>query len=255
MKTIFKKSWLSGVLTVMCILTVMCVMLTVASMPVSAGVEVKGLVYASQITDKGLVLTGNTNLVMDRDLVLTSISGNYDLTVSGSGKLTVWAKWIKSDAISVASLNVQTDLQVEAGSEEHCAIYATKGVRFTGDSLDVKGCTGIRTTGGDVVMDAVEVTITASHGAGVIANSGSVLITPITWRLPAARAEKQAVRRRQFVPPVTANTASLAITAFLKSGPPTKTDIGRNASAVKRLNQALTATKTPTAAVISARHR
>jgi len=117
MKTIFKKRWFSGVLTVMCILTVMCVMLTVASMPVSAGVEVKGLVYASQITDKGLVLTGNTNLVMDRDLVLTSISGNYDLTVSGSGKLTVWAKWIKSDAISVASLNVQTDLQIEAGSE------------------------------------------------------------------------------------------------------------------------------------------
>ena len=178
MKTFYNKRLLRSTLMVLCMVTVLCVMLPLTSLPSFARQEVSGTVYASQIDDKAMVLTGDTNLVMDEDLILTSISGKYNLTVTGTGKLTVWAKWIESDAISVASLNVQTDLQVEAGSKEHCGIYTTGGFHFKGNVLDVTSYnTGIRATGGDILIVAKELNVAVNTGAGLLANNGSINVS------------------------------------------------------------------------------
>ena len=62
--------------------------LVAATLTVSAA-KVSGTVNASSITDGSLTLTGDTTLWMDTDLVLSKITGDYELRVEGSGKLTV----------------------------------------------------------------------------------------------------------------------------------------------------------------------
>ena len=83
-----------------------------AAMPVFAQ-NITGLIYASGIrANEGVVLMGDTTLNMDTDLTVPSIEGDYNLTVQGSGKLTVNGN---GNGIAVKSLSCTSDLFIQTG--------------------------------------------------------------------------------------------------------------------------------------------
>ena len=83
-----------------------------AALPVAAQ-NIIGLQSASYIrAGEDLVLFGDTTLVMDQDLTVPSIQGDYHLTVEGSGKLTVNGD---GNGIAVKSLTCTSDLFIQTG--------------------------------------------------------------------------------------------------------------------------------------------
>lgn len=106
-------------------------------MPLTArAVNVWGAIAASKITaNADLVLTADTTLNMDKDLCLSSIRGDYSLTVKGSGTLTVRNTGI---AIDVKKLNAQSDLVLESANGDY-AIRTTNDVHIDNNYLFVNG--------------------------------------------------------------------------------------------------------------------
>ena len=72
-----------------------------------------GMMSASYMrANEDVVLFGDTTLVMDQDLTVPSIQGDYHLTIEGSGKLTVNGG---DNGIDVKSLHCTSDLFVQPG--------------------------------------------------------------------------------------------------------------------------------------------
>ena len=85
MKHSISKRMISALLTFVMVVG----LIPIAAIPVFAQ-NISGLMYASGINaNKGVVLTGETTLVMDTDLTVAYIEGNFDFNIEGSGTLTV----------------------------------------------------------------------------------------------------------------------------------------------------------------------
>jgi len=138
MKSRTRKSIISIVLALVMVLA----LLPTGIIPVyAASVEVSGAVSASSLSDGvSLVLTGDTELTVDRDITLSSISGEYKLTVTGSRKLTVNSS---GTAIGVKGLFVYADLHVQTQGR---AIDSKENVYIKNNYLFVNG--GIFSVGG-----------------------------------------------------------------------------------------------------------
>ena len=131
----------------------------------------KGTVYASQLAKGGnYVLQGDTTLVMDSDQSLSSIRGNYDLTIQDSGghKLTITMPMdpniitVNGDGhgISVKSLTCDADLNIKARKD---ALNIDGDIVYTAPTLGVTcGGDAVYSRNGDVyLIDVTSVMITA----------------------------------------------------------------------------------------------
>ena len=134
--------------------------------PTLALTNVSGTVYADDLSkNDSLNLIGDTILVMNKDLTLSSIEGEaYTLTVQGSGTLTVSSK---DCAVAVGTLVSYSDLVITTSSEDHYAMVVTNDVCFDAGSLAVSGGAGIIANAGDVSITADSIVITTDVGTAL----------------------------------------------------------------------------------------
>ena len=127
------------------------------SMPVHAADAVSGVVNANSVTASNLVLDGDTTMIMDADLVLSSISGPYDLDIEAvkGDPHTLTVNSTEGPALSVAKLTIGADVVLYA--YDSCAAEA-ESIAVTGGSLLAQGNPAIYASGGS---------ITAASGFGV----------------------------------------------------------------------------------------
>ena len=177
----------SRIIPFILIITVVIAMMLVLSIPTFAATsKVSGTVYASRLTaNDRLELTGDTKLVMDKDLTLGAISGkDYTLSVEGGGTLTLSTE---KCALEVGTLVANSDMVIVNSSRKHDAVIVTTDFYFNAGSLRVIGGCGIRSLYGNISIKASsEVNVSARIGAAVIAETGSVNITaPTLWATSA----------------------------------------------------------------------
>ena len=186
MKHKFSKQILSTLLAF-----VMVVGLIPAAAIPSRAQNVIGLIYASGIrANEGVVLYGDTILNMDADLTVPSIEGDYNLTIEGSGKLTVNGG---GNGIDVKSLDCSADLFVQPGwhaievSETvyiHNAdsfivggIYAEGNVEIHSNNATIAGNgNAIFSNGGNITLSGGTFDIGA-NGIAVVAETGGIYMT------------------------------------------------------------------------------
>ena len=158
-----------------------------ATIPVRAQ-NVIGLINASGIrANEGVVLYGDTTLNMDTDLTVPSIEGDYNLTVQGSGKLTVNGG---GNGIDIKSLNCSSDLFIQTGwhaIEAAGAVYINNAESFivggiyAGGHIDIQ-CGNATIAGNDYAISSALGSITLSggtfdigaNGRAVYANMGDI---------------------------------------------------------------------------------
>ncbi len=134
--------------------------------------EVKGSVYASTLSDNSdLKLTGDTTLMMDTNRTLRSISGIYNLTVQGSGKLTVNNP--SGHAVEAASLTCSTALTLIAKKD---GVYTGKEIKITKGPLSASvGGDGLCSRNGNITITC-DAAIAAGENA-IEAKDGNIYFT------------------------------------------------------------------------------
>jgi len=138
--------------------------------------EVSGSINASSISEEdGLVLTGDTVLKMDTNLILDYIKGDHALTVQGSGKLTVNGG---DNGIDVKSLHCTSDLFVQPGWH---AIDVTETVYI--DNADSFIVGGIYAEG-NIDIRSNNATI-GGNGNAIFSNGGNITLSGGTFDIGA----------------------------------------------------------------------
>ena len=145
------------------------------ALPVAAQ-NIIGLMNASGVrAGEGVVLFGDTTLVMDQDLTVPSIQGDYHLTIEGSGKLTVNGS---DNGIDVKSLHCTSDLFVQPGWH---AIEVSETVYIHNtDSFIVGGIYA----GGHIDIQCNNATI-AGNGNAIFSSLGNITLSGGTFDIGA----------------------------------------------------------------------
>jgi len=133
---------------------VACLLPTLAQTTSAATNKISGTVNASQIPNNcDVELTGDTTIILDRDLVLCSISGgDYALTVQGNHTLTVNNT---TTAIKVRTLNVSSKLVAQV-SKSGYALDVQGPVEIDSNYLYISG--GIQSKG-HVKITSIDATV------------------------------------------------------------------------------------------------
>ena len=138
--------------------------------------NVIGLMSASYIReDEDLILFGDTTLLMDQDLTVPSIRGDYHLTIEGSGKLTVNGS---GNGIDVKSLNCTSDLFIQTGWH---AIEVAETVYINNAESFIVG--GIY-AGGHIDIRSQNATI-AGNGNAIFSSLGNITLSGGTFDIGA----------------------------------------------------------------------
>ncbi|MBQ7088747.1 MAG: carbohydrate-binding domain-containing protein, partial [Clostridia bacterium] len=146
-----------------------------AALPVAAQ-NIIGMMSASYIrAGEDIVLFGDTTLVMDQDLTVPSIQGDYHLTIEGSGKLTVNGG---GNGIDVKSLHCTSDLFIQTGWH---AIEVSETVYIqNADSFIVGGIYA----GGHIDIRSNNATI-AGNGNAIFSSLGNITLSGGTFDIGA----------------------------------------------------------------------
>ena len=137
----------------------------------SGAINVSGIVDASTLVDNAeLVLTGNTNLYLDVNKTLKSISGDYTLTLSGGNILTLDNP--EGYAINVSSATINSPLVV---SSSYIAIGAQTGLTINNTVTATSTNTCMGTVDGTITINA-DVTAKTTSSAGILNRSGDIII-------------------------------------------------------------------------------
>ncbi|MBR2319730.1 MAG: carbohydrate-binding domain-containing protein, partial [Clostridia bacterium] len=146
-----------------------------AALPVAAQ-NITGLMYASTvIADQGVVLMGDTHLYMDIDLSVPYIEGDYNLTIDGSGRLTVNGS---DNGIDVKSLHCTSDLFVQPGWH---AIEVSETVYIHNTESFIVG--GIY-AGGHIDIQSNNATI-GGNGNAIFSSLGNITLSGGTFDIGA----------------------------------------------------------------------
>ncbi len=162
---------------------------------------VKGTVNASAIEAGDLVLTGNTTIVMDKDLSLRSISGNYALTVQDAGGHTMTVRTPLDEqtitangsghAISVASFTSDVDLNLTARKD---GLNIDREINITGGTVKINcGGDAIYSRNRYIGIKNATLDLTAGHGCVVTKNGGANVAVSGTGTLKTTGASSYCV--------------------------------------------------------------
>ena len=163
------------IISVLLAFVMMVGLIPAATMPARAQ-NVIGLINASGIrANEGVVLYGDTILNMDTDLTVPSIEGDYNLTVQGSGKLTVNGG---GNGIDVRSLNCSSNLFIQTGWH---AIEAAGAVYINNAESFIVG--GIY-AGGHIDIQCSNATI-AGNGNAIFSSLGNITLSGGTFDIGA----------------------------------------------------------------------
>ncbi|MBQ3202506.1 MAG: carbohydrate-binding domain-containing protein, partial [Clostridia bacterium] len=151
-------------------------LLLLGAVPVVSAQNVIGMMSASYIrAGEDVVLFGDTTLVMDQDLTVPSIQGDYHLTIEGSGKLTVNGG---GNGIDVKSLHCTSDLFIQTGWH---AIEVSETVYIqNADSFIVGGIYA----GGHIDIRSNNATI-AGNGNAIFSSLGNITLSGGTFDIGA----------------------------------------------------------------------
>ena len=156
-----------------------------------AAQNILGLMSASGVREgEGVVLYGDTTLIMDTDLTVPSIEGDYNLVIQGSGKLTVNGS---GTGIDVKSLNCSSDLYIQTGWHAievtdslyiqnaytfiNGGIYADGSIEIQSNNATIAGNgNAISSTGGNITLGGSTFDIGA-NGVAVFAETGNINMT------------------------------------------------------------------------------
>ena len=142
-----------------------------ASKASTSAVNISGSVNVSTLADNSeVVLTGNTNIYMDVNKTLKSITGDYMLTLSGGNILTLDNEG--GYAIDVSSVSINSPLRVLAS---YVAIGAQNGISINANVEATSSNTCIGTLKGDITISA-NVTATTNHSAAILNKGGNITI-------------------------------------------------------------------------------
>ena len=137
----------------------------------STATNVYGLIDASTLPDNAtIVLTGNTNLYMNVNKALQSISGDYTLTISGGNILTLNNP--EGYAIDVASATISAPLVV---SSSYIAIGAQTDLTINNSVKATSTNTCIGVVDGTIIINA-DVTAHTTSSAAILNRTGDVII-------------------------------------------------------------------------------
>ncbi len=146
-----------------------------AALPVAAQ-NIIGMMSASYIrADQDVVLFGDTTLVMDQDLTVPSIQGDYHLTIEGSGRLTVNGS---DNGIDVKSLHCTSDLFIQTGWH---AIEVSETVYIHNTESFIVG--GIY-AGGHIDIQCNNATI-GGNGNAIFSSLGNITLSGGTFDIGA----------------------------------------------------------------------
>lgn len=139
-------------------------------------INIKGTISASVLNDNvGVVLVADTKLNMDTDLTVPYIEGDYNLTIQGSGKLTVNGS---GNGIDVKSLTCYSDLFIQTGWH---AIEVTDTVYIQNAYAFING--GIYADG-DIDIYCNDATITG-NGNAISGTGGDITLSGGTFDIGA----------------------------------------------------------------------
>ena len=171
MKHKFSKQILSTLLAFVMVVG----LIPAAAIPARAQ-NIIGLQSASYMrAGEDIVLFGDTTLVMDQDLTVSSIQGDYHLTIEGSGKLTVNGG---GNGIAVKSLHCTSDLFIQTGWH---AIEVSETVYIqNADSFIVGGIYA----GGHIDIQSNNATI-AGNGNAIFSSLGNITLSGGTFDIGA----------------------------------------------------------------------
>ena len=142
-----------------------------ASKASTSAVNISGSLNVSTLADNSeVVLTGNTNIYMDVNKTLKSITGDYMLTLSGGNILTLDNEG--GYAIDVSSVSINSPLRVLAS---YIAIGAQNGISINANVEATSSNTCIGTLKGDITISA-NVTATTNHSAAILNKGGNITI-------------------------------------------------------------------------------
>jgi|GEM_PF-5838796 len=161
-------------------LTVVC-LLSVAALA-EAVETIEGEVLASTCPVGDIVLTGDATLIMDKDLILRSIRGNYDLTIQDQGGHTLTITMPMSDkvitangaghGISVKSLTCDADLDIKARKD---GLNIDGDINYTAKTLAVTcGGDAVYSRNGSVTLTGVSSAMLEAKGSCLYAAYGTV---------------------------------------------------------------------------------
>lgn len=143
----------------------------------------KDTVYASKLVTGGnYVLQGDTTLVMDTDLTLGSIRGDYALTIKDSGGHTLTITMPMSDSvitangaghgISVKTLTCDADLDIKARKD---GLNIDGDIHYTAGTLAVTcGGDAVYSRNGSVYLTGVSSAMLEAKGSCLYAPKGTV---------------------------------------------------------------------------------
>lgn len=186
MKHKFSKQILSTLLAFVMVVG----LIPAAAIPARAQ-NIIGLQSASYMrAGEDIVLFGDTTLMMDQDLTVLSIQGDYNLTIEGSGKLIVNGS---GNGIAVKSLYCESDLFVQPGghaidvsetvyiNNAECfvvgGIYAAGDIEIHSNNATIAGNNiAISSTGGNITLGGSTFDIGA-NGVAISAETGNINMT------------------------------------------------------------------------------
>ena len=148
--------------------------LPLKGMEVHAGDSISGYVNASAITASNIQLSGSTTINMDTDLELWTLRGPYDLTITGSGKLTVSSN--SGPAIQAKQLRME-NTGVFAYSADSNAIEVAEFLYAHDSWVEAKGVdSGIYVAWGNATFDNCMATIIATAYNGLYAYTNATFL-------------------------------------------------------------------------------
>jgi len=178
-----------SILFLLSFVTVMALLMTV-----TASADDPTVMFTSQIPDnQDVKLTEDTVIYVDTPRVLSSITGDYNLTIRGEEPLIINAG--NFSAIDVNSLSVSTNLTATSTSDRVFCIDAYEGFTFNGSALSVKGHGGIYCESGDVILNSGDIEI-FGNGREAIRTQGK-LVADVRTILLSCRMEEDAEKWHQ----------------------------------------------------------
>jgi|GEM_PF-4016594 len=146
-------------------------------------VSVSGNVYASDLPDGAdVIITGNTTLSIDANKTISSISGDYELTLSGSSAYTLKVIAASGDAINVKRATISGNVTAETSSGygihitgEHNA--SLTDLTITSGTVNAAGEGGINVDSGMLEITGGTVTATAKGFNGAMSSNSTMTIS------------------------------------------------------------------------------
>ena len=162
-------------------LLVLVALLSVASFAEAVD-TIAGTVRASTLSPADIVLQGDTTLIMDADLTLRSIRGNYDLAIRDEGGHTLTVVMPMSDnvitangsghGISVKSLTCDANLDIKARKD---GLNIDGDIHYTAGTLAVTcGGDAVYSRNGSVYLTGVSSAMLEAKGSCLYAVKGTV---------------------------------------------------------------------------------